>query len=460
MLDCFPQTQKELKPGDDLVLLAVQQLLYKSPNDDGTKVTCAILLESAIKHSPDNAYLKIMAIDVYYQLNAVSRSWEFFQAMGIKHIQLDSCIFPILPFLLEGGLYNEIIELCSALLRFQASTARDCGEYAGRSMEAGTLSKANEFMTFQRQKMTKSLTAVEAKGLILDAAPLLANVVPRRKYGEDPVHKGGLGIHQGIVGGEADMERATQMVYEVHSPDAAFSLVSWADNGASVAESEDLSDNRDLSILFHQILYKTRIFTKESIIRDAIRRGHFHGILIRATLCCDAIKGPKKGKVVKTSEELEKRTYSLLSSVEATATFLDNHELAEGSIGLGCKALGHATLDLCRVLARINAGLPKLDNDTLEQREKHAFEMLQEKAVLHLKEARENLSAATVKDVCSILPNYIVPLFGIFKMCSNSCTIFGWGKRKRNTKRCAGALADVSIEFNGIIDQFMSSLKR
>ena len=454
------QTQKELKPGDELVLLAVQQLLYKNADSDEARLTCAVLLETAIKHSPDNAYLKIAAIDVYYQLNAMSRSWEFFQAMGIKHIQLDSCIYTVLPLLLEGGLYTETIELCNALLRFQATTARDCGDYAGRAMEAGILSKANEFMLFQSHKMNKSLSVVEAKGLILDAAALLATVVPRKKHDEDPVLKGGLGIHQGIVGGDNDLERATRMVVEAHNPYAALSLVSWADNGGSMENSKDMADNRDMSILFLQILYKTKILSKESIMQDALRRGHMHGMLIRATLCLDAAKGPKKGKIVKSSAELEKRTISLLDCVSRTADFVDNHEQAEGNKGPRCKALVHSTLALCRVLAMIMAGLPQLDNDILEEREQHAFDLFQNKALVQLKQAKQNLSLSSVKDVCSLLPNYIVPLFAVFKMCSNICSAYGWGKRKRDTKRCAGAMADFAAEFNSIIEKMLSCLER
>jgi N-terminal acetyltransferase B complex non-catalytic subunit len=390
----------------------------------------------------------------------MARSWEFFQAVGLKHIQLDSCIYTILPFLLEGGLYNETIEVCNALLRFQASTARDCGDYAGRAMEAGTLSKANEFMVFQRHKMNKSLAVMEAKGMILDAAALLATAVPRKKHDEDATLKGGLGIHQGIVGGDDDMGRATQMVVEVHNPYAALSLVSWADNGGSVQDSEDMADNRDMSILFHQILYKTRTASKESIAQHTLRRGHIHGMLIRATLCLDAAKGPKKGKIVKSSEELVKRTKSLLDCVEATAGFVKKQTLTEGDEGLCCKAIVNATLDLCLVLATINAGLPGSEKDSMEQREQRACDLLQSKALVHLREAREKLSVSSVKVVCSLLPNYIVPLFAVFRMCSNICDIYGWGKRKRKTKRCAGAMADFAVEFNAVIEDLLSGVTR
>jgi N-terminal acetyltransferase B complex non-catalytic subunit len=423
-------------------------------------VTGAVLLETAISHSPHNAYLQIAAIDVYYHLNAMSRSWEYFQAIGLKHIQLDSCTYTILPLLMAGGLYNETIEVCKALLRFQAGTARDCSEYAGRAMEAGTLSKANEFLVFQRDKMNKSVTVLQAKGLILDSAALLADGVPRKKHDDDPILEGGLGIHQGIVGGDADMGRATQMVVEAHNPYAALSVVSWADSDGSIDDGKDMADNRDLSIMSQQILYQTKVESKQEIVQDALRRGHIHGLLIRSTLCVDATKGPKKGKIVKSSDELEKRTSSLLDCAMACTEFVDKHTLAEGSAGECCKALIRATMDLCRALAVVSAGLPTLENDSMEEREKLAVELLQSQVTNQLKQAKEHLAVSSVKDVCFLLPNYVVPLFALFRMCSNTLTLFGWGKRKRATKICAGAMADVAFAFAGIVQQLQSCVER
>jgi N-terminal acetyltransferase B complex non-catalytic subunit len=454
------QSQREARPGDELILLLVQQLLYQESSSTEALVTGAVLLETAINHSPHNAYLQIAAIDVYYHLNAMSRSWELFQAIGLKHIQLDSCTYTILPLLVAGGLYNETIEVCNALLRFQAGTARDCSEYAGRAMEAGTLSKANEFLVFQRDKMNKSVAVLQAKGLILDSAPLLANVVARKKHDDDPILEGGLGIHQGIVGGDGDMGRAIQMVVEAHNPYAALSVVSWADSdGSSIDDGKDMADNRDLSILSQQILYQSKVESKQDIVQDALRRGHIHGLLIRSTLCVDATKGPKKGKIVKSSDELEKRISSLLDCVKACTEFVEKHTLAEGRGGECCKALMRATMDLCRTLAIVSAGLPTLENDSLEEREKLAAELLQQ-VTNQLKQAKEHLALSSVKDVCFLLPNYVVPLFALFRMCSNTLALFGWSKRKITTKICAGAMADLALAFAGIVQQLQSCVER
>jgi hypothetical protein len=423
-------------------------------------VVCAALLEAVIEHSPDNAYLKMSAIYVYYQLDALSRSWKYYQTMGIKHVQLDSCTFTILPYLLRGGLYNEAIEVCNALLRFQISTARDCGDYAGRAMGNGVMGKANEFLVFQREKMLKSLSALDAKGVILDCAALLATPVPGNKLDEGPVFKGGLGVLQGIVGGDDDMMRATQMIVEAHNPSAALSLVSWADHGGSVNDCNSMADNRDLTIHCQQILLQTPPLSKEEIARDALRRGHVHSMLIRATLCLDSAKGPKKGKIVKSSEELEKRTKSLLDCIAAFDNFLEEHSLQDGAEGGCCKAVLEAALDLCHTLAVINSGLPSADTtDSMEQREQRACDLLETKAAPKLKQATSSITFS-VKIVCSVLPNFIVPLYAVFRMCANSNDIYGWGKRKHKTKPCAKALQQVAIEFQGLIAKMISSLAR
>jgi N-acetyltransferase B complex (NatB) non catalytic subunit len=156
----------------------------------------AVLLESAIRYSPYNAYLKISAMFVYSQLNAVSRSWDLFRDLYIKHIQHESCAYLILPLLRAGGFYQETISVCQEILRLQTASAREAIEFSGRAMENGALSKADECITFHRERMNKSLTTLEAKGLILDCAPMY-------KQNDD---RDTLGAVHGIVGGESDLE--------------------------------------------------------------------------------------------------------------------------------------------------------------------------------------------------------------------------------------------------------------
>ena len=124
--------------------------------------------------------------------------------------------------------------------------------------------------------------------------------------------KGGIGRAQGIVGGNDDVERTKQMVVESHNQYAALSIVSCLDNLTTDLGGDGLSDNRDFSILNQcRILSKPKIDSKRTMVLTSVRRGYVHGVLMRASLCMDVMKGPKKGKVVKPSEGLEKRTQSL-----------------------------------------------------------------------------------------------------------------------------------------------------
>jgi len=455
------QILKELEPGDDLVSLTVQQLLFtkdsQSDSGDENVFISAVLLESAIQNSPGNAYLKFLAMDVFHRLDAATRSWEHYQKVGLKHIQLDSCSYVLYPYLFEGGLYNEAIAVSKDFLRFQGGAARDCGDFSAKAMNSGTLTKANEFMVFQRKKMNQSLTFLYCKGLTLDAAPLLATEVPRMKHDDNPILEGRIGITQGIVGGTDDIERATQMVVESHNQYAALSIVSSLDRCLTNENGDDLSDNRDLSILTQVgSLWKPKVDNNQLIVLQTLRRGHIHGLLMRASLCLDAMKGPKKGKVVKTGALLEKRTQSLLDSVLAASIFFDN-ELAvaygESDYHNGCRELLHVLLSLCRLLSTVNAGMPKANdgNDSMEQREQHSVGLIQNEALVRLKEGfNKILPATSPKVVGALLPAVVLPIFAMFRMCSDVCNAYGWGKRK-TTKKVSVAMGEFSKVFQALL---------
>lgn len=434
-------------PGDDLIILAVQQILVTKPCKHPAFVS-AVLLESAMNHSPYNSHLKFAAMDVFHQLDSTIRSWELYQSVGMKHIQLESCSYIIFRYLFEGGLYNEAIDLHTSFLRFQNSTARDCGDFTSRAMNTGTLTKANEFMTFQRTKMNVSLTSLYSKGMILDAAPLMAfETTAATSLSSDNdnklVLKGGIGITQGIVGGNEDSERATQMVHEIHNPHAALSLVTSIDRCGTDA-CDGLSDNRDFSILKHfSILLEPRIESTTSMIQTTRIRGLVHGLLVRAALCVDALRGPKKGKLIKPGTILEKRTQSLLGHVLEASEFI-------GAVIARCDTgrieFLHTFLALCRVLAMVNSGMPKIGDDSIEYRESESSKMIRDNALSQFKMARDKVSQkCSPKIIGSILPNYLLPIFALYRMCSKVCNAYGWGKRK--TKIVSLAMADFSNEF-------------
>lgn len=443
------QEQKESRPGDDLILLALQQLTHETATDAELGFAAAVL-ESAMLHSPDNAFLKIAGIFLYSQIDAVPRSWDLFRDLFIKHIQHESCAYIILPLLRAGGLYGETIAVCSEILRLQAANLRDAGEFTGRAMENGTMSKAGEFLEFQRSKLNHSLTTLEAKGLILDCAPMYIN----------NEKQSALGAVHGIVGGEADIDRASQMVTEAHNPLAAFSLLRL--KGTTAENLETFSDNRDFSILSNDLLNPRKFDSQEKVVSDSIRRGQHHNLIIRAALCVDAAKGPKKGKLVAATNKLKKRSASLVSSVAEAQGYC-----AESNGAPGYEALLSAMLSMCGIITGLAAGdFSQADSsasaDTLENREDKTCQLLME-AAEKVTLARQELNLADdqrISRVGMLLPDYIVPTFALVQMCAKMLETFGWGRRKRKTRRCAASLFDLTSTLVSLIADMQTCSSR
>jgi hypothetical protein len=228
----FPTTegvQKENQPSDELILLAVDQLLQHATPTSQDYLTAATLLEMGLCQSSFSPNLKLRLIGVYQSLNANDRCWTLFRDLGIKHIQVDSCSYFIVPILLEGGLYQQALSIANETLKFHISTLSDTSDFVARALENGNWSKADEFLRFQRNRMNRSLTLLESKGITMDCAPLMLDQV---------------GSAHGIVGGENDAGRAVRIMEEAHNSTGAPSIVS-----VKKEELERLSDNRDLSIL-------------------------------------------------------------------------------------------------------------------------------------------------------------------------------------------------------------------
>ncbi len=75
-----------------------------------------------------------------------------------------------------------------------------------------------------------------------------------------------------------------------------------------------------------------------------------------------------------------------------------------------------------------------------------------------MKIARGKISSiCSPKIVGAILPTYILPIFALFRMCSNVCNAYGWGIRK--TKKVSVAMAAFSEELKSFLkDNLMISL--
>jgi N-acetyltransferase B complex (NatB) non catalytic subunit len=407
----------------------------------------ANLLESAIQYSPYNAYLKILAIFVFGCLNAASRSWELFNDLHVKHIQYESLSYLIFPILRCGGMFRETILVGREILGLHHTAAREVADYTGRAMESGAVSKAEEFLLFHREKMSQSLTALDAKGLILDMAPLLVDE-----------NDGVLGAEHGIVGADTDFERVKQMITEAHNPNGVFSLLQLESSLADLIVK--FSDNRDFSILSYEILWKQPLDSAEVILRESLRRGHQHNLLIRTVLCVEATKGPKKGKVTKSSLELQKRCSSLLQCVDSTETMCSSIVFEEHFV-----SYLHVMRHLCLAVVALSAGLASSGEfmlETLDTREEVVVAAVVA-ATESLLRARNNVSEAralSVSEISCLIPDSLVPCFALFQMVAKVADIFGWGRRKRKTKRCAASLSDFALLMTALIDDLLAYLER
>lgn len=77
--------------------------------------------------------------------------------------------------------------------------------------------------------------------------------------------------------------------------------------------------------------------------------------------------------------------------------------------------------------------------------------------------ARNNVSdshSLLVSRISRLIPDSLVPCFALFQMVAKVADSFGWGRRKRKTKRCAEALSDFALLMTKLIDDLLSYLER
>lgn len=406
-------------------------------------------MEDAIRYSPYNAYLKIAAIFIYSQLDATSRCWDLYAELHIKHIQHESCSYLILKALRSGGFYRETINVCQEILGLQRTMTREAGDFTGRAMENGSIGKADEILSFHRNRMFNSLTTLEAKGLVLDCAPMFIQ----------DEKQGSVGAVHGVVGGESDLSRVRQMIAEAHNPSGAFSILRL--NGAVRDTINDFSDNRDFGITSFEILHKTVFDSPEQILSESIRRGCHHNLLIRAATCIDAVKGPKKGKAVKATPEMEHRCKSLQKAISAA-----NVVGVEASLQpRGYVLLLDAMKYMCNAIIAVGAGMDtngEVKYATMEAREAAGVSILQH-ATESLNSTRKEIALLddlSVSRTSRMLPDCIIPIFALFQMNAKVADTYGWGKRKRKTKKFAAAVADLSLCIVSILDDMSLSINQ
>jgi N-terminal acetyltransferase B complex non-catalytic subunit len=465
--------QKEVLPGDEIILLASQYLLFQaslhppSSNESNHSSTTmllqsAALLEESMDHSPYNPHLKIAAISVYSKLNAAGRALSIFQDMGVKQIQLDSCSYIILPLLIRGGLYTSAIKLSTSILRLHGSTSKDVKTYSSKSLQNGLMLKAKEMVTFQCEKMRPSLQLLYSKGLLLDNAPLMIasdleneTLAVTTQKGKSPT--AGLAAEKGFCGKEEDLMRAEQLAIDAEIHVNAPAIVHTSAQSSSI-ENFSSSDNRDKTVNYFEVLSHTSHLSHLEMVVESLRRGHVHGLLARAIMAAGTATAPKKGKLVKPTVESAYRCQSLRYALLRANDFGHNAIMDEVD-----RALWNTCCQLCEVINVVIYGSSCDEStDTIAGREALAVSVINSTTEL-IQSARQaftscNSAVDTTEKrtlmggkVCRLLPDYIVPSFILLETTSRLFSLFGWGKRKRLTKAASGSLALAAISLQDFI---------
>jgi N-terminal acetyltransferase B complex non-catalytic subunit len=483
--------QKEVLPGDEIVLLASQYLLFEgdlmssslevsssSSSSFPFFLKAASLLEEAIDHSPYNPHLKIAAISAFARLGATERALCIYHDLEIKQIQLDSCSYIILPLLIKGGMYTSAIKLAALILRLHGTTSKDVKNYSSDALGNGLMFKTNEMVTFQREKMRPSLQLLQAKAFLLDAAPLM---IPS-ELEKNGTTAGGGGLKHGGVGGPTkppslvglasekgfcgndtnDITRAEQLVIDAESHFNAPSIIHFAGQTSTIDDVVS-SDNRDLTIYYYESLYRTSHSTERDMIINSLRSGHVQGLLVRAIMAVGCASAPKKGKVPKSTDERSYRCQSLRYAVSRATEFGRDAFLNDDV----SQSLWDACCQLCNAIIVIINGNGRVV-DTLAEREEVATSYI-ETTMQMITNARTALSScySTVgidRDersllmsarVCQLLPEYVVPLYVFIETTARLFALFGWGNRKRRTKSSSGALASAALSLQDLISDML-----
>ena len=464
-LTCLPGVapkdggQKEVLPGDELVLLLSQNLQKKASTNSShcCLLEAAALLEEALEHSPYNPHLKISAIGVYLQLGASHRALSIYQEMGVKQIQMDSCSYLILPSLINGGLYTSAVRLSSSILRLHSSTSKDIKDFASKALQNGYLFKAREMSTFQRAKMRPSLQLLYSKGVLMDCASLINASDVEEISSSEQISTVKLGTEKGLCGGVEDIGRSEQIAIDSN----IYFNAPYVIHEAANATSNDVcvySDNRDMDINYFEILHRKQHLTRNEMVIDSLQKGHTHGLLVRAVMAVEVAKAPKKGKVPKSTEEIAYRCRSLTIALARAAHFLQGNSVVD-SID---ESLWQVFSHLCGVIEIVIVGEAGSVSDTLVDRENAAVGLL-EAAVLCMNRAQSSFNGGEDAQgalVCQLLPTWIVSIYTMIETTSRLFALFGWGKRKRSTKAASGALAGLALSFRCLVSDLLQAIMR
>ena len=159
--------------------------------------------------------------------------------------------------------------------------------------------------------------------------------------------------------------------------------------------------------------------------------------------------------MVKPSEELAARCKSLIARVNEAESFVT--EELPGGFGLVILSM----TSLCRAIAVLSGGFgtsEPLAEDSVALREDKTAEFLQQ-ATEHLSKASTRLNLRTAPALTGLaIPDIIIPLLALLRMCATVNEVYGWTKKRRSIRKCAGCLYDFSLAMRVMLDDMQASL--
>ena len=176
---------RNVQPGDELLLenssryrQNCHHLRYNNNNSNNTTVATFLTamewtgsLCRGVEASQHAYGLKLDLIDPLRLLCVPQAALVSFNAMGTKHIQLDTLSYLIVPVLMEGGWIAEAAKHYRAILHFHTTAKRETLDMMGHSFDLGNYLKAIELKGFvDRCKASIQLAVSRAELPLLELA--------------------------------------------------------------------------------------------------------------------------------------------------------------------------------------------------------------------------------------------------------------------------------------------------
>lgn len=147
--------------GDELIMLMAS--LYKTayatlvaelnaevgidrvPETEPLKILyeAAVVLQYGRKNSPFNFTFTMLLMEICRELGCVETTMQLFNALEIKHIQVDSLSYLLLPAALEGALFTEARLQHRNITTFHKQAPADTGDWLSKSFKHGNYSKVS-----------------------------------------------------------------------------------------------------------------------------------------------------------------------------------------------------------------------------------------------------------------------------------------------------------------------------